>query len=265
VSPGRDADRGPGVRVDEAGRHILSELGFTVKRVGEDLHGTASVFPELHVPGTRHLRTSVLAIWADHLAGLLAAQVTTPRVPVTLKLSIHLYRPAPESGGIVAVANTVKQGRTVFVARVHFADAGATPLGVALVTFMSSPDPSVSMPPAFNIEGRSSSARLAIPLAQRAGCARGEPGTAILPRTEDGLNSSNTVNGGLIALVTEESVLSLSPGTSLCSLDLNYLHATRVGPAVAQSSVLDGLGETSVSDAGNGNRVSVIAFSRTFA
>jgi hypothetical protein len=79
----------------ETGRHILRELGFTTRRVGDEMHGTASITPEMHVPGTAHLRTSILATWADNLAGLLAVSAMAPRVPVTLELDVHLYRPAP--------------------------------------------------------------------------------------------------------------------------------------------------------------------------
>jgi acyl-coenzyme A thioesterase PaaI-like protein len=252
------------VRVEEPDRHILSELGFAVSRVGEELHGTASVRPELHVPGTRQLRASVLAIWADHLAGLLAMETFAPRVPVTLELHVDLFHQAPESGTILAIANTIKRGRSVFVARVHFTSGSGEPLGIAIVTFMASPDLSVSVPSSLSIDRPSSTSRLTIPLAARAGCERRKPGVATLPRSADGLNSSNTVNGGLIALLTEEATLSLSPGESLCSLDLHYLHALRIGPALAVATVRAGLGVVDVTDTGNGNRLSVVALTRTF-
>jgi acyl-coenzyme A thioesterase PaaI-like protein len=252
------------VHIEGAGRHILSELGFTVRRVGDELHGTASVYPELHVTGTRHLRTSVLAIWADHLAGLLAMDATAPRVPVTLELDVHLYRPTPGSGTIVAVANTMKRGRSVFVARVQFTSERGELIGIAVGTFMASPDPTAALPSSFNIDGPTAEPLLSLPLATRAGCERVERGMAILPRSEDGLNSSNTINGGLIALVTEEAVLSLAPDTTLCSLDLHYLHALRVGPAVAVATMRAGLGSIEVRDAGNADRLSVMAFTRTF-
>jgi len=67
-------------------RHILTELGFTTGRAGDEMHGTASIAPQMHVPGTRQLRTSILATWADNLAGLLAVDAMAPRVPVTLEL-----------------------------------------------------------------------------------------------------------------------------------------------------------------------------------
>jgi acyl-coenzyme A thioesterase PaaI-like protein len=252
------------VQIEGAGSHILSELGFVVRRVGDELHGTASVYPELHATGTHQLRTSILAIWADHLAGLLSVEAIAPRVPVTLELAVHLYGPTPGSGTVDAVATTMKKGRSVFVARVRFTSGGGEPIGLAVGTFMASPDPTASLPPAFSIDKTSSVTRLSVPLAERAKCQRDQPGTAVLPRSEDGLNSANTVNGGLIALVTEEAVLSLAPGRSLSSLDLHYLHALRVGPAVAVAEVRDGLGQVEVRDAGNGNRLSVMAFARIF-
>ncbi|MFD0852244.1 hypothetical protein ACFQ07_08425, partial [Actinomadura adrarensis] len=59
-------------------KHVLNELGFATRRAGADLRGTASITPEMHVPGTSCLRASILATWADTLIGLLAAQVTAP-------------------------------------------------------------------------------------------------------------------------------------------------------------------------------------------
>jgi acyl-coenzyme A thioesterase PaaI-like protein len=87
---------------------------------------------------------------------------------------------------------------------------------------------------------------------------------AELPRSDDGLNSSNTLNGGLIALVTEEAALSLSPGATLSSLSLRYLRPIRVGPAVASAQARSGLGQIEVRDAGNDNRLSVLATARYF-
>jgi hypothetical protein len=46
---------------------------------------------------------------------------------------------------------------------------------------------------------------LRVPFAQRARCERREPGVAVLHRSEDGLNSAGTINGGLVALAVEEA------------------------------------------------------------
>src|ERR1700678_3024350 len=64
--------------------HLLQELGFAVRQDGETLHGTASITPYMHVPGTDCLRSSILASWADMLCGLLSMRAFGGRVSVTL-------------------------------------------------------------------------------------------------------------------------------------------------------------------------------------
>jgi acyl-coenzyme A thioesterase PaaI-like protein len=248
----------------QAGRHILMELGFSARRAGDELRGTASVTPPMHVPGTAQLRTSILATWADTLGGLLAAQAIGPRVPVTLELDVHLFGPAPGSGVIRSVGRTIKAGRTVFVAGVDFTTESGEPVATAAMSFMSAPDPAARLPARLSVDLPPSAGRLTIPLAERAGCQRQAPGVAVLPRSEDGLNSSNSVNGGLIALAAEEAVLSLAPGDALCSLGLRYLQAVRAGPVVATARVHRGLGQVELRDSGHENRLSVIATARTF-
>ena len=54
---GVDADTG-----ERAARHILNDLGLVVRRAGDEVHGSAEVVPEMCVPGTGHLRTSILAV-----------------------------------------------------------------------------------------------------------------------------------------------------------------------------------------------------------
>lgn len=275
----RDVDGAAGVRAkldpaaaaapgakdsQESGRHILSELAFATRRVGDELHGTASITPYMHVPGTSRLRTSILAAWADTLAGLLAVGVMGPRVPVTLDLDVHLFRPAPASGTVRGVGRTIKAGRSVFVAGVEFTAGPGEPVAIAAGSFMSAPDPAARLPAGLSPDAPPPQARLCVPLAERARCERRDPGVAVLPRSEDGLNSSNSVNGGLIALAAEEAALSLVPGDTLCSLGLRYLQAVRAGPVVATARVRGGLGQVELRDSGNGNRLSVTATVRTF-
>ncbi|MVZ99814.1 PaaI family thioesterase [Actinomadura sp. LD22] len=217
----------------------------------------------MHVPGASRLRTSVLATWADTLVGLLAARVIAPRVPVTLELDVHLYRPAPATGDLLGIARTVKAGRSTFVADVGFTVDGE-PLAIANGLFMTAPDPRLRMPSALSIDMPASDERLTVPLAERAGCERREAGTAVLPRSEDGLNASGTINGGLIALAAEEAVLSLAPGDTLRSLSLLYLQAARVGPVVATASLRGGIARAELRDSGNGGRLTGVATASTF-
>jgi acyl-coenzyme A thioesterase PaaI-like protein len=246
-------------------RHVLGDLGWTVTRTEDVMRGMARVYPEMHVPGTEHLRMSILAAWADVLAGHLAIYSVGPRVPVTLELDVHLFAPAPASGTVAGVAKAVKVGRSVFVAQVDFTAGEGEPIGFAGLSFMAAPDERLTITMPKN-EGQlmPEGNRLSVPFAERAGCERVTPGTAQLGHADDRLNASNTINGGLIALAVEEALLSLSPGTTLSSLALRYLQPARVGPVVAEAEVHQGLGQVEVRDAGNENRLCVVATSRTF-
>lgn len=126
------------------------------------------------------------------------------------------------------------------------------------------PDPGLTMPSAFSVELAAPPEPLSRPFAERAGCVRRGPGTVVLPRSEDGLNISRTINGGLIALAAEEAALSLAPGDTLCSLGLRYLQPTRKGPVVATARLRDGLGRVELRGSGNDDRLTGTATARTF-
>jgi len=252
-------DESPDVRP-----YIIMELGFVIARHGDGLKGSAVVTPEMHVPGAPVLRTSILAAWVDHLAGMLAVEAIAPQVPVTLDLDVQLYRPGPYSGQVHGVGRPVKVGRSVFVAAVEFTSDDGEPLGFGTASFMSSRDPGAKMPTKLSLDAPVVARRLSVPLAERAGCERTEVGVATLSRSEDGLNAANTVNGGLIALVAEEAALSLVPGATLSSLSLRYLQPVRIGPVVATASHRSGLGQVEVRDKGSDSRLSAVATTREF-
>lgn len=217
-----------------------------VRRTESGLAGRGVVTPFMHVPGAGSLRASILATWADTLAGLLAAEAMRPRVPTTLDLHLELAGPGQAEGPVEGHASQVKQGRSVFVAEVVFsANAGAGAGGLtarAVASFMASPNAAARLPANLSIDAQEPSPSLTVPFAERASCERLAPGVARLPRLDDGLNSANTINGGLIALAAEEALLSRHPGCRLSSLGLSYLAAARTGPLVATASSEGGLG-----------------------
>jgi acyl-coenzyme A thioesterase PaaI-like protein len=249
-------------------RHIMRDLGFGVTPVGDEMHGSATVVPEMFVPGTDALRTSILAAWADVVAGHISIGLFDPGVPVTLDLDVHLFGPAVGCDEIRMVARVQKAGRSVSVLRVAISDGGGAPVGFGHATFMAAPNPSLRMPTIVDDEGllRPHPARLEVPYAERAGCRRTGDGTATIPMRPDGLNAAGTLNGGLLALVVEEAALSASPsGATLASMAMRYAQPVRVGPAVAEADVRDGLGDVVVRDAGREDRLAVIATTRTFS
>lgn len=248
--------------------HFFDDLGFVISRGREgELLGTVDVVPEMHVPGTGVLRISVLAVLIDGLMGLLAVDVMTPRVPVTLMLEVHLSTPPKGVHSVQLTARTIKAGRSIFAAEVSMADERGRPLGFATGTFMVSPDPSVVFGPGPGPLDRLPEirGRLSQPFAERMGIVLRSAGVAELPRRVESLNGGGTVNGGLLALVAEEAALSGRPGTSLATMSLHFMSPVRVGPAVAVAAQPGGsLAQVTVRDEGRGNTLAVVVTTREF-
>jgi len=250
-------------------RQILTELRFDVRRelaeTGQ-LTGEADLTPFMHVPGTAHLRTSILVIWADMLGGLLSLAALRPRVPVTLELDMHLLRPAPGSGRLSAVGTTVKTGRSVHVVESEFRDESGELFAFSHGSFMAQPDATLTAPVIPNLRLKAANGpALAVPFGERVGVSRVAPGIAAMPKSDEGLNSSRTMHGGLIALVAEEAALSLDPaGSTLSSLAIRYLSPVRTGPAVATAAGGSGLYRVEVRDDGIGRRLAALVTARTF-
>jgi acyl-coenzyme A thioesterase PaaI-like protein len=240
--------------------HIFAELGWNVRAVGDEVHGEADVIAALLVPGAERLRVSVLAAWADHLMGLVAAQIVAPRVPATLELDVQLLDPAPSTGRVRGRGRLLKSGRSVVFAAVDFFDARDRRFAIAGGSFMLAGDRNVRLPAKLSLDLPDQPAVLTMPFAQRAGCTLREPGVAVLQRREDGLNSSNTINGGLLALAAEEALRSRYEGHMLCSLALRYLRPCRVGPAVAIAERHGNLGVVEIRD----DRLAVVGSARVF-
>lgn len=244
-------------------RHIMRDLGFDVAPVDGEMHGSGRVVAEMWIPGTEVLRTSILAAWADVVAGHAAIDVFDPGVPVTLDLDVHLHRPPTGTTEVHMVARVEKAGRSVAVLGIDMTDGSGRALGFAHATFMAAPNPSLRMPTIVRDAGllQPHPPRLEVPFAERAGCERTAPGTATIPLRPDGLNASGTLNGGLLALAVEEAALAAGSG-SLASLSMRFAQPVRVGPAIATAEVVDGLGRVVVRDAGRDDRLAVIATTR---
>jgi acyl-coenzyme A thioesterase PaaI-like protein len=248
-------------------RHIMRELGFGVAEFGDEMHGSAHVVPEMWAPGTTALRTSIVAAWADVVAGHIAIGLFDPGVPVTLDLDVHLHRPPVGYDEVRMVARVQKSGRSDSVLSIDITGGSENPIGFAHATVMAAPNPSLRMPTVVSDEGllRPHPPTLDLPFAERAGCERLAAGVASIPLRPDGLNASGTLNGGLLALVVEEAALCAAPECgSLSSLSMRYVQPVRIGPAVAEADVRDGLGNVVVRDDGRDNRLAVIASTRTF-
>lgn len=105
--------------------------------------------------------------------------------------------------------------------------------------------------------------RLAVPLAERIGCARTEPGVATLPAAPVVHNGSKAIDGGMLTVAVEEAALSGDPGARrIESIHVRFLRAIRTGPAVARADVHHGMARVEVVDASTG-AVAAVATTRS--
>jgi acyl-coenzyme A thioesterase PaaI-like protein len=248
--------------------HIMRDLGFVVVPDTGKMVGSAQVVPEMWVPGTTVLRTSILAAWADMVAGYLAIGLFDPGVPVTLDLDVHVHEPPADRHEVRMSASVEKAGRSVSVLAITIDDGDGGRIGFAHATFMAAPNPSLRMPTVVRDDGllHAHPPLLEEPFAARAGCERSARGRATIPLRPDGLNASGTLNGGLLALVVEEAALSASPlASTVSSLWMRFVQPVRLGPAVAVADLHDDLGNVVVRDTGRDDRLAVIATVRTDA
>jgi acyl-coenzyme A thioesterase PaaI-like protein len=251
----------------DSSRHVIRDLGLAVSRVDEEVHGRAVVSPEMWVPGTDVLRTSILATWADTLTGMLTIGHVQPRVPVTLQLDVDLHRPPTGLAEVHLEARMVKAGEATIVSVVDLRDERGDRFGGGVGLFMVARDPALRLPADLDgiiaqmAEARSS---LTVPFAERAGCVQEAPGVVSLELSPERTNASHTLNGGLIALIVEDAALSARPGGTLASMTLRYLRAVRVGPGVATATVEGDVGEVAVTDGGRDGVLSVLATTRSF-
>jgi acyl-coenzyme A thioesterase PaaI-like protein len=247
--------------------HVLRAIGFSIERVGSELHGVASVVSEMAVPGTSTLRISILATWVDMLTGLLAVGVVQPRVPATLQLDVNLHRPPREVAEVRMTARIVKAGRSGVVSAVDLRDGRDQRLGGGTALFTVAGDPELRMTADLDqlvAQISEPAAPLPAPFADHVGCERVVPGVAEIALSPARRNASDTLNGGLLALLVEEAVLSARSSTSLSMLSMRYLRPVRTGPALATASLHADLADVSVVDAGRDDIHAVMATARCF-
>jgi acyl-coenzyme A thioesterase PaaI-like protein len=245
---------------------FTSELGLQVAADGDTLRGRALVVPEVCVPEAAVVRPSVLLTWGDILMGSLANEHTTPRVCMTVDLSVRVIAPIPAGHECVSVGRLLKVGRTLTFAETTFSVGDADePAAVALGTFVASPRPedvSVSV-----VRGVGSlSERLApavpAPVSEMLGTRVVASGVVEVPRHPRLLNWADTVQGGAVAACAEEAVLALEDGVVPTELEVRFLAAVRTGPMRAAARRMGPWVRVDVVDAGADDRLCGVAAAR---
>ncbi len=228
---------------DHAG--TVRDLGLLTDLDGPDaLVGTAQVVRELYVPGTETLRTSVLATYADIVAGKFANTKLAPSICVTLDLDLHLVRmPAGEGFApgdeITCRSTVVRAGRRIVVMGFEVRSGTGERVGFGHAGFMASPNPEHVVPGGFGLVSDESERRwrLEAPFAERAGIRHLDDGRVELPFRLDNINASGGLQGGVLALCAEEAVLRERPGAEIASMSLRYLRGFRRTSAFATATI----------------------------
>jgi len=240
------------IEKDKGPEGVFAEFGLVITTEGDDLAGRAAVVPGMNLPGTDTLRMSVFVTWADTIFGLIAMRTIAPRIPVTLELDMHLFRPVQCASEILMRGRLVKAGRSVMIFSIDFHAPSGAHLGFGHSMFMAAPDPELKVPPgdwAIKRFDRQRGPLLAQPLAQRVGCEVRAPGVAVLPRARDIRNQTGAINGGILTVPIEDAVLSRAgAGVSIASLLIRYLRPVRRGPAFARAELERDLARVEVID-----------------
>lgn len=239
---------------------FVAEIGIDPSYATGTARGT--IVPELCVPETDVVLTSVLLTWADILAGPMANEATFPRVCMTLDLDVRVLR-RPPTGEVALRSEVLKSGRTASLTETRFLDASGETFAISFGTFVASPRPQDDLDVDVVRGPRWGRRPLQIPLPERLGVRVVQPGVAEVDRRDDLLNPADTLQGGVVALLAEVAALSVAPGGAVRDLDVRYLRATRVGPARATAEVVGSEGpfrtvRVEVRDAGDGDRLTAV-------
>lgn len=262
---------------------FTSELGLAVAAGPEPgtLTGRAQVVPELCIledgngrlcrsfpeetelaESTKRdgvIRLSVLLTWADILTGSLANEFTLPSVCMTVDLDVRVLRAVPVGAEIVGHGRILKTGRTVTVGETTFV-VDDEPVAVSFASFVASPRPQDVAVSAVRgehrVPDRPPTAPPA-PVAELLGARVVAPGVVEAARHERILNWADTVQGGAVAALAEESALSLGGTAVPNELGIRYLTSVRDGPMRATARTLGAWTRVEVVDAGRDRLVAV--------
>ena len=196
------------------------------------------------MPGTEFPHASVMLTFADIVLGILSGFASAPRISLTADLRAQIMY-APPFGPIEVEGRLLKTGRTTTVGETTFSVPGAdVPFAISFGTFIGSPRPGDVR--AVELTGYAEPRKaltLTQPFTDRLGIRIVEPGVADADHRPDLLNTSDSIQGGVLALIAEVAAQSLATAEAgrtfvVDDLDIRYLRSARVGPARAQARLL---------------------------
>ena len=271
------ADAARSLHADARG-HFIGSLGFRYELdEGGGARGSTELTTHLRTAGTAWPNVSALLTFADILIGVLASRRTAPRISITSDLSVRVFAPVPADGAVEMTGRLVKTGRSVSVGETECrSSTDGTLVARALGTFIASPRPAdeapdgvPALPERFQVEPQP----LSEPFPDRVGLQVVEPGVTEMPLRLDLMNATESLQGGLVALLGEVAAQTGATAAAgrlhvVDHLDVRYLAAARVGPFRAVAEVEAGDGSRSdvrveIRDPGRDNRLAALVLATT--
>lgn len=239
----------PSSETTAAPGHFVQELGLDVTPGADVWRGEASVPPGALAPGTGFPLASVLVSYADVIAGSQVRAMTLPQMSVTVDMSLDVVDPGALSETVTEMtlqSRILRSGRRAYVTQTDFFLSGRGPVAVCTGSFsaisrtLNALGDDVEPPPP-----RHQRARLDTDMAARVGLEVLAPGRVRLARRADLGNSTDSLMGGLTALVGEAAALSAVAGRDggrylAERLHIRYLAPVRIGPALGEVEMLAG-------------------------
>lgn len=239
---------------------FIGDLNFAQHFDGDRSSGWVELTEELRAPGSDQVRVSVLATLADIFTGILATNVTSPMVALTVDLTLR--RLAETSADrLEATARVLRTGRTITVAEADFTEPGTGRLvAISHATFLASPRPQDVQ--ARMGDFRPSERRFPRPFAEELGARVLAPGVVEMDREPYVQQPTGTIQGGALALLSEVAVESLLGGR-VDELELRYLRGIRSGPGRATTTALSAeTAKVEVRDPGHEDRLTTLVIGR---
>jgi acyl-coenzyme A thioesterase PaaI-like protein len=237
---------------------------------GDDIAvGEAEVAPSLCWPGTGWVRSSVLGTYADMVCGGLAHRQTGLRSPLTMDLTLCWLQPVAVPA-IVILGRLIKVGSSIIQSEAwFFGPDGGEPFAMAQLGFMASPRPQDTEIPIPVVGTGIVRPPMTIAFPEQLGCRVLEPGVVEVDLGPYVMNSAETIQGGIVALLGELAAeTAAGAGQIATELDVRYLSAVRAGPGRATARVVGRSGggaivRVELRDPGNRDRLASVIMART--